>query len=266
MTPFCVLSLGWGVQSWTIAAMAALGELPRFDAALHADTTWEHSGTVEFRRRWEPWLIERGIRVVTVRADHTEVVDDRWSTDAVQPPVFTLDPDTGSRGQTRRQCTYDWKIQPIRRWIRSQIADPPKPGMVESWQGITMDEWHRMRDSDVKYIVNRYPLIEGRMTRADCILWLQHRGLEVPGKSACVFCPYKSLSSWRNLKRAGGSDWRTALDVDADIRDRRPAGGRLYLHPGRIPLDSAVRIPEDEGAMQLELDFERPCDGGHCFV
>ena len=41
MTPFCVLSLGWGVQSWTIAAMAALGELPRFDAALHADATWD---------------------------------------------------------------------------------------------------------------------------------------------------------------------------------------------------------------------------------
>jgi len=34
-----VLSLGWGVQSWTLAAMIALKELPPIDYAIHADTT-----------------------------------------------------------------------------------------------------------------------------------------------------------------------------------------------------------------------------------
>lgn len=33
-----VLSLGWGVQSWTLAAMVALKELPPVDYAVHADT------------------------------------------------------------------------------------------------------------------------------------------------------------------------------------------------------------------------------------
>ena len=37
--PLKILSLGWGVQSWTLAAMAALGEIPMPDYAVHADTT-----------------------------------------------------------------------------------------------------------------------------------------------------------------------------------------------------------------------------------
>ena len=34
--------------------------------------------------------------------------------------------------------------------------------------------------------------------------------------------------------------------------------------PVRRPLAQAVRIPEDEGVQQLEMDL--PCDGGVCFV
>ena len=34
-----VLSLGWGVQSWTIAAMMALDEMEKVDFAVFADTT-----------------------------------------------------------------------------------------------------------------------------------------------------------------------------------------------------------------------------------
>ena len=41
MPEITYLSLGWGVQSWTIAAMAALGELPPIDLAIHADTGHE---------------------------------------------------------------------------------------------------------------------------------------------------------------------------------------------------------------------------------
>jgi hypothetical protein len=38
-----VLSLGWGIQSFTLAAMVALGELDPLSFAIHADTTHETS-------------------------------------------------------------------------------------------------------------------------------------------------------------------------------------------------------------------------------
>ena len=126
-----------------------------------------------------------------------------------------------------------------------------------------MDEWTRMRTSDVQYIVNQYPLLERRMTRAHCVLWLEAHGLDVPPKSACVFCPYHSLGSWKRLKRAGGQDWAKAVEVDAAISDRRDPHS-IYIHPARLPLEEAVRIPEDVGAAQLEMEI--PCDGGACFV
>jgi len=106
-----------------------------------------------------------------------------------------------------------------------------------------------------------YPLVDRRVTRKACIAWLMSRGLEVPPKSACTFCPFKSINSWRELKRQGGPDWQEALKVDASIRDRRPKAA-LYVHPARLPLAEAVKIPEDMGAQQLELG----CDGGVCWT
>ena len=39
VTPTLVyLSLGWGIQSWTLSAMIALGFLPPIDLAIHAFT------------------------------------------------------------------------------------------------------------------------------------------------------------------------------------------------------------------------------------
>ena len=261
MPDLTYLSLGWGVQSFTLAAMVALGELPPVDLAIHADTTHEATGTYAHAQKWTPWLGEHGVKVVTVTADNTEVVRTWANSRSVMIPAFTLAPD-GSHGQVRRQCTHDWKLTPIRRHLRLLIPNP-KPGAVECWQGISLDEWHRMRNSDVQYIKNVYPLVDRRMTRRDCISWLMAHGLEVPPKSACVFCPYHTLGHWKAMKAEGGADWTLSVAVDEGVRHNRP-GHELFVHPARRPLAEAVRIPEDAGGRQLELDL--PCDGGVCFV
>ncbi|MFH1486833.1 MAG: hypothetical protein ABIH46_12250, partial [Chloroflexota bacterium] len=251
-------SLGWGIQSFALAAMSALGEMPPVDYAIHADTTHEISGTYEHAAKWTPWLESHGVKVVTVRASQPNVL----RRGGVSIPAYTIN-GTGKSGQTKRQCTHDWKMSPIRRFIRS-IIGKPTPGAVEMVMGISLDEYARQRSSDVQYIENAYPLVDSRITRADCIEWLERQGLDVPPKSACSFCPYHNRGAWRELKRAGGLDWERALSVDEVIRDRRPPY-QLFVHPARLPLAHAVSIPEDEGARQMELD-EVPCDGGVCFV
>ena len=131
--------------------------------------------------------------------------------------------------------------------------------------GISLDEARRMRDSDVKYMENRWPLVERYITRQMCINWLIEHDIPVPPKSACSFCPYQSLETWRNLKRAGGSDWKASLGVDESVRDMRDLH-TLYLHPQRKPLVEAVELPEDAGQIAMEIDLEHPCDSGVCFV
>jgi hypothetical protein len=262
-----VVSLGWGVQSWVLVAMSALGELPKVDFAIHSDTTWERSYTYEFAKQWTPWLEERGVKVVTVNdAEHAQ----RVYTLKTDIPAFTIGENV--YGQLRRQCTQRWKIAPMRRCIASELDRlglSKKPGVVEQWLGITMDEWQRAKDSDVKYITHRFPLLDLEMTRQDCLNWLQNHDLPTPGKSSCTFCPYHSIVSWQNLKRQGGKDWEQAVEVDERIREKRPPCS-LFVHPGRKPLPEAVIIPEDFGATQLELfasnDNDAECDSGYCFL
>ena len=69
-----IISLGWGVQSFTLAAMVALGELEPVDFAIHADTTHESALTYEFASRWTPWLQKRGVVVVVVVANHEKKI------------------------------------------------------------------------------------------------------------------------------------------------------------------------------------------------
>lgn len=79
-----VISLGWGVQSFALAAMSALDELPPIDAAIHADTTHERTETYKFAAKWTPWLEERGVRVVTVK-DSSSTIFDQWEGLQFQP-------------------------------------------------------------------------------------------------------------------------------------------------------------------------------------
>jgi hypothetical protein len=68
------------------------------------------------------------------------------------------------------------------------------------------------------------------------------------------------------MKRAGGPDWQTAVEVDEAIRSKRP-GYIAYVHPDRIPLID-VKIAEDFGATQLSFTdlSNAECDSGYCFL
>lgn len=270
-----IISLGWGVQSFTLAAMSALGELPTVDYCVHADTTWEHQHTYRFAKQWQPWLESCGIKVITVKADDTNVayavVTPEKSYKYTNLPLYSVGSTKGSGlGQIKRQCTSNWKIDPVRQFVAAELARrglKKTPGIVEQWIGISTDEWQRAKDSDVKYITHRYPLIEAGMSRNDCINWLTAHGLQVPGKSSCVFCPYHNSGAWRELKRQNGPDWEDAVAVDEAIRYIRPPYP-LFVHRARVPLREAVVIPEDFGAEQgnlFNLD-DVPCDSGVCFL
>lgn len=254
--PLVALSLGWGVQSFGLAAMSALGELPKVDVAIHADTTHEREATYRFAERWTPWLEEHGVKVVAVQPAARAAVayPTRKETWAVNIPAFTKSPD--SDGQIKRQCTGTWKLRPIRKWLQARRAGHP----VEMWLGITTDEIGRVKPSDVGYVTNRWPFIERRWRRSDVMAWLGRHDLEIPPKSACVFCPFASNAAWRALQ--GTEDWAKAVAVDEQVRAARPPFD-LFLHASRIPLAQVdLRSEQERGQMALD-GFDNECSG-HC--
>jgi hypothetical protein len=246
-----ILSLGWGVQSFTIAAMSALGELEKVDYAIHADTTHESILTYQFAKRWTDWLENREVHVVTV-SQYNPVVGKLYDKGYhIDIPAFSLH--NGKSGQTHRQCTGHWKIEPMRRWIQAHRNGQP----VEQWLGISLDEFQRMKDSSVKYIVNRWPLIEKRMTRQDCKTWLSSHRLEVPPKSSCTFCPYHNTAQWRRIKDTP-EDWAEAVAVDESIRKVHPHYD-LFIHPARKPIEQVdFRTMEEKGQLSL---WDNECTG-----
>lgn len=251
------------MQSWTLAAMSALGELPRVDVAIHSDTTHERSATYAFAAQWTPWLEAHGVMVTTVVNGGREGTDIVIGGGKIPIPAHTTSPK--GKGRIRRQCTGAWKIRPIRRYLQAHRNGQP----AELWLGITTDEWHRAKDADVKYITHRFPLLKRGMSRGDCQQWLEGHGLAVPSKSSCVFCPFLNKRAWQEMKRENGSDWEKAVEADRVIRHVRPPG-ELFVHPALKPLAEAVTILEDYGLSQLSLldsdDADAECDSGHCFL
>lgn len=114
-----------------------------------------------------------------------------------------------------------------------------------------------MKSSDVKYITRRWPLIEMRMTRHDCELYLKAHDLEVPSKSACTFCPFHNTAEWRRIKNTP-EDWQEAIMVDRAIRKARPPYD-LFVHSSRKPLED-VDLRTDIQRGQLSL-WDEECSG-----
>lgn len=195
-----VLSLGAGVQSTTLALMAAHGEAaPMPDCAVFADIGWEPTAVYEHLA----WLrsgnvLPFPVHVVSggnIRADLLRAgTGERWAS----IPAFTRTV-RGIRaeiGMIRQQCTKNYKIVAIRRKVRELAGltgrRSPSTPVVEQWIGISFDEIIRMKPSFERWQVNRWPLIEKAVSRRDCLRWLERHGYPIPPKSSCVGRPFHS--------------------------------------------------------------------------
>lgn len=248
------LSIGWGVQSFTLAAMSALGTLPKLDFAVFSDTNNEKSATYRFMEKWMPWLENHGVWVACVEADEPNDYINKFG--YIEIPAFGVHSDDNSPWVLRRHCTAKWKVEPIRRFLQEQRVDQP----VEMWMGISIDEFERAKTSNVKYITHRYPLLEMDYSREDCVEWLLSHDLEVPPRSACVFCPYTYLDDWKTLEKEDPADFAAAVAVDEQIRHAQD-GNTIYLNRFHIPL---VEIGEFQYTPKYALNEE--CDSGYCFM
>jgi len=259
------LALGAGVQSSTLLLMSLAGELPRLDAAIFADTQFEPHAVYQHLARLERAAHAGGVPLYRVTAGSLR-------DDALDParhhatlPLFVAHPD-GARGMVPRQCTRFYKVAPLRRKLRELWVAAGRPTVpVEQWLGISREEAHRVRSSDVAYIQLHYPLIELGLTRADCQRWLQTHGWPSVPASACVACPFHSDQRWRQLRDGDPSGWAEAVAFDRAIRHGHPRTGspplnrEAFMHRSLVPLD---QVELDGPADRAVIDgFGNECEG-----
>lgn len=265
------ISFGAGVQSTALLIMSNKGLLdcPRADVAVFADTGDEPSWVYEQVERMRAWS---EIPVVTVKWGHlsADVLDRHKGqrTRFAAIPAFTTG-DDGRATPLRRQCTREYKIQPIERYIRERIGlrkGQHAKGKINATAliGISLDEATRMKPSRTPWVTNRYPLIDAGLRRSNCIELIKANGLPEPRKSSCVFCPYHGDDFWRRLKRENPEEFDRAATFDDAIRDMSKSGvrGQVFLHRSLKPL--RVVDFDAQGRLFGSLEDEE-CEGG-CFL
>ena len=260
-----VISLGAGVQSSVMAIMAAKGEFPKPDCAIFADTGYEPKKVysyLEFLKKILPYpvyVVSKG----NIKKDMLDSIDN--GTRFPTAPFFTQAEIKGKKGMLRRQCTEDYQIIPIRKKIRELCnvgygKHFPKDKYVEQWIGISTDEIQRMKPARDKYILNRHPLIEAKMSRQDCINYLKKENIPLPEKSACIVCPYHNDAYWHFMKTERKEEFADAVEFDKNIRTgSRNVRDKLYLHRSCKPLDE-VEFNKKENDNQLDM-FNNECEG-----
>ena len=121
-----------------------------------------------------------------------------------------------------RQCTYDYKIKVIERFVRRELLGykpyertlPLDLHAHEMHMGIMWEERRRAKPSKLTLFENRYPLVEMGWTRPMCytynreVLGIQTRA------SCCLFCPFHTNYFYQHIQSHEpscytlSSDWR----------------------------------------------------------
>lgn len=275
------LSLGAGVQSSVMLMRAIYGDIDRPDHVIFADTGWEPEAImrhVEWCRKQSekaglPFHIvsrtdngngkgRKSIRfdmVVSKTADSGEY-DGRWAT----MPLF-VDTGKSTEGRIKRQCTSEYKLNPLRKKQRELLGYKPRqripPGSCEVMIGISTDEARRASVSRDKWVDNVYPLIDPlKMSRLDCQKWWENNYPHVPlQKSSCIGCPNRSDREWLRMKEEQPEEFEDACKFDKQIRKCTGVRGTSYLHRSLKPLDE---INLNQSQIGLDLEDEVYCAGG----
>ncbi|MAH44903.1 hypothetical protein CMI37_03690 [Candidatus Pacearchaeota archaeon] len=263
---YTYLALGAGVQSTALLLMCDKGlfNAPRPDVAIFSDTQSEPGYITE---QVEALRAISSIPVVTVTAGNLGEDYIRAAVHgegrASSIPCFTKDA-ADNRGMIQRQCTRDYKVDPIEKWVRKSLGYQPRQRIKESVRclmGISLEEASRMKPSRTGWIDNQYPLVDERIRRDQCLDIVAEHDWPTPQKSACIFCPFRSNAGWQYYKERQPEIFAEAVAFDKAIRKQVRLRADAYLHRSCKPLDEI-----DFTGGQLTFDFFQDECEGHCGV
>lgn len=177
-TPLNLLSLGAGVQSSTLALMAAAGEIgPMPDGAIFADTQAEPASVY----RWLEWLtaqIPYPVYIVTEGSLTKAALTMKKTKDGrlyskSDIPMFAKNAD-GSQGKIRmRACTRDFKLAPIFRECARIAGKRLVEWRKQEKEGIrAFNAWKRSTKAGNTPIAFPREAWDGMQARALVVQWI----------------------------------------------------------------------------------------------
>lgn len=276
--PICTtLSHSGGAQSQWILELVLLGLLPVTTDFLvtNANPGMENIETYLYVARMKERCAKAGIRYVTAEGPNLWLDGTQGKAQGMNhfntPPLWTKNRITGKKGRLRQKCTGFYKIQPMRRALRQHLNErhgvslkTKRIPQVETWIGFASDEAHRCSDSDVKYVTNRYPLIELGLTKAQITTAYLTKGIPKPPMSVCNACYANGLAYFKAMSDDRPDDFEKACQFDDSIRDLRCYGieDECFVSATLIPLRELEQMDFNVGEKQREYQ----CNSGVCFL
>lgn len=269
-----ILSCGAGMQSSALHLMACENALaqrkgsppvwplvPVYDVSVFCDLGFE-----------PPWVMKQvdflkragdscGVPLVVLKAPlYQDFMDNFGVRRTISVPWWTLRED-GHKSRMPRNCTIDYKVKVISRYVRWELLGYRKHQRLrdedrkahEMHMGFGAEEKRRCKENQNPMFVNRFPLVEMGLTRADNYAYIRDVwGLETKA-SACTFCPYHRNYFFQYLKEHEPAQYRQVVEVDELLRNKNP----------KPPMDSDLFISR---ARKRLVDLTpADCNDAECF-
>lgn len=176
-----ILSFGAGLNSTALLVFLINNNYP-LDGVVFADTGGEVPETYEHLKIVDSYLSKHGIPFKIVKSKNGTLYETCMRRKVTPSQIW-------------RWSTRDYKITPIHAHYRSLKV------FVNQYLGISFEERNRMKGARVSYVKNIFPLVENKLTRHDCIDTICQGDFDfpMPVRSGCFFCPFNSLSRWKEI-------------------------------------------------------------------
>jgi len=185
-----VVSYGGGTNSTAmLILMKRRGERPAL--IMFADTGDEKPETYSHLYVMQSWCMVNDFPQITVvKNDQPKaLLDGSLSSECIRLGTMP------SKTFGFSSCSVKWKVTPqekyLKQWMQERILES-----IIHYIGYDYDEIHRSQKPAPaqEWRDRRYPLIDARWGRDECVAAIDAEGLPRPGKSACFMCP--SSKKW----------------------------------------------------------------------
>lgn len=152
------MSFGCGVQSTTMLILAAQGIIPKPDHLVFSNPGFESEATYVHLERCKEYATKHGMTIDVVSAGNIEYDAIQFAPRTVNKgikryaslPLFLKNNDGTPGGLLPRQCTSEFKIEPIEKYHRRTVLglakgkNAPKIHAIDVWIGFSTDEQRRV--------------------------------------------------------------------------------------------------------------------------
>lgn len=256
-----ILSCGAGMQSTALALMSCANKLlkekraegfnfkytekvPIYDVVVFCDLGLEPSWVINqvyFIQKACEWA---GIPFYVLKSNlYGDYLNNFGVKRVTSIPFWSVD-ENGKKGKMMRNCTLDYKITLIQNFVRWELLGYKKGARTkledlkahEMHLGFSKEEEKRCSENPHKMFVNKFPLCEMNLVRADNYAYIKDIwGLETKA-SACCFCPFHTNYFFWFIKNNHKEEYEKTVEFDQMLENQQPntkIRSKLYISKSR---------------------------------